>query len=477
MTKEKFFLFSLLFFIFGIFSFFVSREVFYFSFFFFPFLIFLFRKRIFVVSFLIFAFSLGGWWAMRAEKNHLNIKRETLFFTKKEKVLILGKIEKILTSFPRRKIILKIEKINGKTQKEIRAFLNLPSFYFLKEGEKIIAEGKLVFLEDNKNNLIYFYKTRKIFFNLENPKVKKILRENRKTFFENFKESLKEKTKLLFPPEKFLLEAIVLGERKNIPFSFKEKLSRTGLYHIIAISGMHIMVLFEIFISFFIFLGLWRREATILSSFLIIFYLFLIDFPPSALRATFMGSFLYLGKAFGRKSFSFRSLLISAFFILLFNPFFIGDLSFLLSFLSALGIVSFYPILLAFFKAQNSYFKRMIILTFSAQLLPFPLVIFAFKKFSFLSFISNLFVLPFLPYILASGILFLFLTSFLNFLSPLFAFVFRLPFSFLSVLINILDKLSFLKISSLPNFFFFPFYFLILAFLFYLSKRYEKEVL
>src|SRR5207244_1788925 len=102
------------------------------------------------------------------------------------------------------------------------------------------------------------------------PAIKFISPAQHITFFEFLYQkivALKEKlrtsiTATFNPPHTFILEGILLGNNKTMPQDLRTKLDGTGLRYLTAISGLHIILISDIVVSFLLFLGLWRQQAT-----------------------------------------------------------------------------------------------------------------------------------------------------------------------------------------------------------------------
>jgi competence protein ComEC len=485
MSFSRIFLFSQIFFILGIFlaSFFDFPFYFYFSF---AFLLLLFlpiflKNKVFFLPILLFFFVFGIFWEDFFEikqkpfcqKNVCNVN----FFNKKE-TEFEGKVISSKESLKTTQVILQAKKALKGNQVLLagKVLLFLPKGVDLKRGEILKIKGKL---QDPKNlsSLWQNYlKKERILSVIFYPEIE--TKGVFQSFFEksilNLKERLKKAASLLPPPEGALLLAITLADRSKISENLEKILSQSGLYHIIAISGLHILLLFEILISFFIFLGLWRRETTFLTIFLLLFYLFLINFPPSAKRAFVMGSILYLGLALGRLSFSFQSLTLATSLILISNPFALRyDPGFQLSFLASFGIITLAPKIKKALGNQ-SLFKNIFSMNLSAQIFTLPLSLYYFKTLPIFGILANILILPFLPYLLFFSFLFLILGIFSLKLAYLLSFLLKIPYFLLFKIAQILSKGIELKIPL----FFIPFLYLILIiFLLKFKKGQKNKVL
>jgi len=284
-----------------------------------------------------------------------------------------------------------------------------------------------------------------------------------------------------------IAQAIILGEKKMINSDLRDDFSRSGLSHILAISGLHVMILSLISFYFLIFIGFNRRSSFYVLFLFWIFYLFLIAFPASATRAVFIILSVSIAYHFGRLSSPVQSLFYAAFLMLLINSFLLRDnVGFVLSFGAVFGILYFFP---RFEKMYSSFCKQInyfplffkkifdaINISLSAQIFIIPFLVWNFKQISFISLLANLFIIwlvPFLLFFLLAGIFFSVLNIFLA------AWFFALAEKLIGVIIFWADffaniPYAFLEISRDEYFFFLILYIIFLEFIFLISK--EKEV-
>ena len=204
------------------------------------------------------------------------------------------------------------------------------------------------------------------------------------------------------------LRAVLLGDRGVINKEFRQQLSRSGTAHIVAISGLHLSILALFLFNLFLFLGLWRKQATNLTIICLVIFLVFIGFRASLVRAVLMTSLALVAYASGKLIEGERILLYIATLMLILNPLLLRyDVGFQLSFLAVFGILSFYP---AFsYLLQKIRMPRMISdlvsATLAAQIFTAPTVAINFQIVSFLAPLANFIVLSLLPFILAFAFL------------------------------------------------------------------------
>lgn len=154
--------------------------------------------------------------------------------------------------------------------------------------------------------------------------------------------------------EASVLAAMLLGFRSEIPDDLNSSYKGAGATHILVISGMHMAIVAQFALEALRRIGLRRRIAAAITIPIILAFMAVSGFSASVLRSGIMQIIFLLGILLGRKPDALNSLAIAAGLILLFRPFWIGDVSFLLSFSSTLGIITLNPRLMA---ACTGYFK------------------------------------------------------------------------------------------------------------------------
>jgi len=219
-------------------------------------------------------------------------------------------------------------------------------------------------------------------------------------------------------PEAALANGMILGDQKSLPADLREQFSRTGLSHIIAISGMNITII-AAFISWLILaLGFSRRSVFYLASLLIILYIILIGAPASAVRAGLISLLMLAAAALGRLSKITNALVFAAAAMLFFSPRLLrDDLGFILSFLAIFSLVFFYePLdkrLADLSGGRFGILRQAVSLTLAAQILTWPVMAYNFSQISLVAPLANLAALWTLPILTAAVFLILPLASLL----------------------------------------------------------------
>ncbi len=212
--------------------------------------------------------------------------------------------------------------------------------------------------------------------------------------------------KTISPPESEILGAILLGDKRKLSEDLKEKLNVTGTRHITAISGMHIAIISNILLFFFISLGLWRHHAFYASTIVLILFIVMVGAPASAVRAGVMGGTLLLSQNLGRPKSAPRAILYAALIMLFINPLLLRfDVGFQLSFLAVMGIALFSQ----WFSGRLTFLpdifqlRGVFAMTLSAQLLTLPILVTTFGRLSLVSLPANILIVPLIPFIMIGG--------------------------------------------------------------------------
>ena len=215
-----------------------------------------------------------------------------------------------------------------------------------------------------------------------------------------------ERIKALIPePEVNLGLSYLLGMRTGLPKDLNENLKIVGLVHIVVASGAHLSILVDIARK--IFGKVSRFLGLSFSIGFVIFFMSVVGWTPSIMRAGLMTILTLSAWYVGRKFEPWRLILIVAAITLIINPDYIINLGWLLSFASYAGIMMLGPKLTKFFYGEKKpgFIGAMVLTTISATLMTLPITLYFFGTISLISLIANLLILPTLPY--AMGLVFL----------------------------------------------------------------------
>lgn len=293
-----------------------------------------------------------------------------------------------------------------------------------------------------------------IFYLCQNPKIEKLNSEKGNKFYAillKVKNKFSEKINQLIPvPESGLLTGLIIGGSDQLPKKMKDNFSRTGMTHIVAVSGYNVTIIAEYLMILGIFLGLWRRQAFWFAVTGIILFVTITGLSASGVRAGIMGILLIWAMKNGRLANSENAILFSANLMLLLNPLLLRfDVGFQLSFLATLGIIYLYPIADNYLVKKNKVFglSEILFLTLSAQIFVLPIILVNFNQLSLISPLANLLVLPIIPLTMMLGFLAI-VGSFIFYpLGTIFSWIAFLPLKYETIVIKYLAELKFSSIE------------------------------
>ena len=270
-------------------------------------------------------------------------------------------------------------------------------------------------------------------------------------------------------PQSSLLIGMLLGI-KNLPYEFSSDLKRSGLIHIVVASGSNVTIV----ASFFLYLSgfVQRRNAIFLSLVAIALYTLMVGLEPPIIRAALMGGLSYLAKIFGRQAYQVLTLILVASLMLLYNPLYIFDLSFQLSFLATAGIILFAPLFLKYLKGTKRGLACVIATTVSAQLFVTPLIVSKFGQFPLFSLITNLLIYPVVEPVMLLGFPFAILGVIVPTASQVLSFLLWLPLTYFIQVARFFSNLncSLINFPKLPFAIFLPYYLFLIHIWFRLQR-------
>lgn len=208
-----------------------------------------------------------------------------------------------------------------------------------------------------------------------------------------------------------VLSALTIGHKADLDAELREHYSIAGISHVLALSGLHVGIIW-MFLAFLleplrrIRWGNWLKW--ILATGLLWSFSFVAGLEASVVRAVIMCMLMELGMLVGNKGLSMNVLAIAAFFMLLYNPFYLFDVGFQLSYIAVISILLFYPYFSRLVYTRwrlLGWVKNTLAVSVSAQIGTAPLVMYYFSNFSLYFLLANVVAAVLVPLIVGLGLL------------------------------------------------------------------------
>jgi competence protein ComEC len=192
-----------------------------------------------------------------------------------------------------------------------------------------------------------------------------------------------------------LVDAMLLNDRISLDAGLQQAYTTTGIIHILAISGMHVILLAGIILWLLgkILFVKMEKGKYIIALILVWIYIAITGFPPSANRSAVMFSIYTIGILLERDGHPLNTWAASGFILICYNPYWIYDVGFQLSFLAVLSILLFNKTITHWWQPKNYFLRKsweIVAISIAVQVLVFPLVIYYFHQFPLLVFLANI---------------------------------------------------------------------------------------
>ena len=228
--------------------------------------------------------------------------------------------------------------------------------------------------------------------------------KNALTFFYQFREQIKDNLSKLIPsPENALVLGMVLGDKTHVPKDLTLDLSRVGILHIIVVSGYNISLIINLVLHL---LRKTSRRVRFTTTYTTLaLFVILVGFEPSVLRAAGMASVLLIGKIIFKPVAQIRTLIAVAVILVFISPHLLfHSISFQFSFCATLGLILFSNFFNSLFcRVRPVFIREILAQSCASQVLIAPLLLFYMQSISLISPLTNLLVLPVVPFITVVG--------------------------------------------------------------------------
>lgn len=250
-----------------------------------------------------------------------------------------------------------------------------------------------------------------------------------------------------------VVSAMALGDKTTLSRDLKETYSITGASHVLALSGLHLGIIYFLLTLFLPS----RRYPAVAQAIAVVAmwaYAVMVGLMPSVVRAATMYSLYALVSLLRRETMSLNTLAFAAIVMLVANPLTLWDVGFQMSFMAVLGIVLFFrplsQIVPWWWLNRHRILKwgwSMVCVSLAAQLLVAPLVLFYFGRFSSYFLLTNFVAVPLTTIIIYGAVLVFALTP----LPMLQAWLMKALFAVATVLNRCLEWLSALPGASVEG--------------------------
>lgn len=208
----------------------------------------------------------------------------------------------------------------------------------------------------------------------------------------------------LRPEDEGIMSAMLLGDRSNMEAETKDLYREVGIYHILAISGLHISIIGGCVYKILKKLQVKPVVSVIISVFFIVLYGIMIGMPPSAFRAIVMFAFGLVAPLFLRSHDKMTSLAIAGACLAVWEPLLMFDAGVHLSFLAVLGIILLYPTFLDIHRHHMKVADGLWV-SFAVTYMTLPVIMCTYYEVPVYSLLANVCVLPFVPILIGAGLL------------------------------------------------------------------------
>ena len=245
-----------------------------------------------------------------------------------------------------------------------------------------------------------------------------------------------------------ILSALTLGYKRELEPETKRIFSASGASHVLAVSGLHVGIVYYLITLFFGFLRFKKSGRFVFMLILIStlwVYAFITGLSPSVMRAATMFSIFAVGENMHRRSNIYNLMAISAFFLLLINSNNLFDIGFQLSYTAVFGIVYLQPKLEKLIIIKNKisrFFWMLVTVSVAAQITTFPITSYYFGQFPTYFWLTNIFIIPAVMALIPLGILLLFVSK-IPVISAILAFLLNVLLKSTYFLLSLINQLPF----------------------------------
>jgi len=271
-------------------------------------------------------------------------------------------------------------------------------------------------------------------------------RNNLTIFFSKWQDEIGQKMKSWLPESvSGIGVALLLGNKADIDQEVLDSFSNTGAMHVLAVSGLHVGIILIIFQTILGFFSRWisKKQAILFSVILIWGFGLLSGASPSVIRAVVMFSILALGQLLSRKNNGMNNLILSAVILLMYDPYYLFDIGFQLSYVALIGILLFQnPIykLIPIKQKWLDWIWKGSAVGIAATIATTPFMLYWFHQFPNYFLISNI-VVMLLGFIVLLFLIILIFTAWIPYFNSLVIFLTAISLQGLIIGIQFVDQI------------------------------------
>lgn len=309
-------------------------------------------------------------------------------------------------------------RINGRVgQVQGLVQVQIPAYPVRRYGDRVLLIGTLETPREAKQPGTFDYKqylARKQIFSIMNPTAVQLIAEEQGNPIWNGllkKRDLAQKVLMrsLPEPQASLANGILLGLQAGISDELTHAFTVTGTSHVLVLSGWNITIISTMLYAFTDRFKIPKKKAFWLIIFCIWLYTMFVGAATTVVRAAIMGTLVVIGQRIDRPAFAWSTLFAACWVMTIWDPQILWDLGFQLSALATASLFAYGKPTEQWLKSTwlgsryLGWARETLTATFAAQVLALPLILYHFGNLSIIAPISNVFLLPAVPYAMLFG--------------------------------------------------------------------------
>lgn len=274
-------------------------------------------------------------------------------------------------------------------------------------------------------------------------------------------------------PESSLAGGITLGTKQSLGDEWLQKFRETGVAHIVVLSGYNIAIVAGIISRLVVFMPFTLR--LVMSALGVVLFAVMVGGGATVVRATVMALIIILARVFGREGDALRALVLAGGLMVFVNPMILlNDVSFQLSFGATIAIVTLVPVIEKYFAfIKYLILREIVVTTVATQFFVAPLILYHMGSVSLIGLVSNIFILPVVPFaMLVVALVSVF--AWVPLVSSAIAFTGYSVLAYIFAAVSFFAKVPYASLKEIP----FPLTALVLAYTllgFYIVKNFPQK--